>query len=171
MAPDFILQFVLWIMLAMVSIKDVNIAFRKLLIEFSEYYPSQVIKASQVEAPTTPDEFIAYDLTNQEMEPYSYQLDELHRVNYLLTYTVNIYGEYAADIGMRILQGFQTQAAKDILQPINVAYKSGHIIAIITENINNKGYNRADISLVLSALVQQPQPGHISQVNYNIQVK
>lgn len=151
--------------------RDFNIAFRSVLIKFSEYTPAQVLKAAQVAAPTTPDNFLVYDLAAAKMEPYTYQVASTERVNYLLTYHITIYGDNANAVAASILQGLQTQAAKDILQPNHLAYKSANLIANTTEYINNKGYNRADINAILSAVVQRPQSGYIDKVIFDIKVR
>ena len=150
--------------------KEWNIAIRNLLIKYSGLYPSQVLLAGQVNGPTTPHEFVSYERTSMVMAPYTYHDAYSEIAHYDITYQVVIYSEKAEQLAMSIMQGMQRQSAKDVMQPLGMGYRRGQMLGILTEYINNKGYNRADLSLVLTAGVKIKRLQYIDKANIEYRI-
>lgn len=150
--------------------KQWNITIRKLISELTGVDISLIYKQGQTFAPITPDEFISYSLSRIETAATPYKIGEDFRTAAELTYVITIYGPDASLTALTLINKLQQQTAKDILQPEQLGLKSAYIINNITEYINNKGYNRTDIELLLSAEIKDTVPGTINKVNFSVDI-
>lgn len=131
------------------------VVFRKLLIELTNLPSDRVLAKAQNSGYTTPNVFCAYNLDRADPAPSFYKEAGLLRAVYNLTFSVTIYGESALSICDNLRCGLDCQKTRDILQNEGMAYKSFAVIGRLIEFINDKPYQRCDVNIDLSAVIDR----------------